>query len=64
MAFKKNFFRLAGIVIATILVSGCLTDRSPLHVQDKSTKEETYEGVTITLKFVDEAILKAKYKEE
>ena len=64
MTFKKNFFRLAGIVIATILVSGCLTDRSPLHVQDKSTKEETYEGVTITLKFVDEAILKAKYKEE
>jgi hypothetical protein len=64
MGFTKSLFRLAGVAVLVMLISSCLTDRMPLHVQDRPIKTDTYEDLTATVRFVDEAILKAKYKEE
>ena len=64
MEFTKIFFRLAPVTMIAMLVTSCLTQHMPLHVQDRPTKKETHEGVTATLQFVDEAILKAKYRKE
>ena len=64
MRFPKSLIRLAGVAAIVVLVSGCLTQRMPLHVQDRPVKTETHEKLTATVRFVDEAILKAKYKDE
>ena len=64
MGIKKESFVLAGITIIVLLVSSCLTQRTPLQVRDRPIKNDTHEGLTTTVRFVDEAILKAKYREE
>jgi hypothetical protein len=64
MPFKKSLFRILGISSLVVIFVSCLTDRSPLHVQDRPIKTQTHEEITTTVRFVDEAILTAKYKEE
>ena len=64
MGFRKAPIHLVVVVIMTILLNGCLSDRRPLHVQDRPIKRETFERVTATLQFVDETILLAKYRED
>ena len=64
MGFTKLLFRLAGVTVIVVLVTSCLTQHMPLHVQDRPIKTDTYEDLTATLQFVDEVILKAKYREE
>jgi hypothetical protein len=64
MGFTKSLFRLAAVAAIVVLAAGCLTERRPLQLQDRPFKTETYEEITATVRFVDEAILKAKYKEE
>jgi homospermidine synthase len=64
MGFTKLLLRILVTTSLIVLVSSCLTDRSPLHVQDRPVKTQNYAEVTATLRFVDEAILKAKYKDE
>ena len=64
MVFKQKFFTMAGMIMAVILVSSCVTSRKPLKVQDRTVKTEKWEGLTATVKFVDETFLKAKYRKE
>jgi hypothetical protein len=64
MRFIKSCSRIAAIVALIVGFTSCLTDRSPLHVQDRPIKTQTHEDITATLRFVDEAILEAKYKDE
>jgi hypothetical protein len=64
MGFIRLLSRLAGVVLFATLITGCLTQRMPLQVQDRPIKTQSHEGVTATLQFVDETILKAKYREE
>ena len=64
MGFTRLLFRLAGIAALALLVSSCLTQRMPLSVKDRPIKTETYEGLTATVRFVDETILKTKFREE
>lgn len=64
MGFTRSLSRIMGITTLIVMATSCLTDRNPLHVQDRPIKTQNYEEVTTTLRFVDEAILKAKYKEE
>lgn len=64
MGFTRLLFRLAGIAALALLVSSCLTQRMPLSVKDRPIKTETYEGFTATVRFLDEAILEAKFREE
>jgi hypothetical protein len=64
MGFKKSLARLTGVAALVLLVASCLTQRAPLQVRDRPIKTDTYDGLTATVRFVDEVILKAKYKEE
>ncbi len=64
MGFTRLLFRLAGIAALALLVSSCLTQRMPLSVKDRPIKTETYEGITARVRYLDEAILEAKFREE
>jgi hypothetical protein len=64
VVFIKSLFRILIISGLVVMVGSCLTDRSPLHVQDRPIKTQIHEEITTTLRFVDEAILTAKYRDE
>jgi hypothetical protein len=64
MGFIKSLFTILSITTLIMVFSSCLTDRNPLHVQDRPIKTQTHEEVTATVRFIDEAILESKYREE
>jgi hypothetical protein len=64
MELTKLLSRLSGVAVIVLLATSCLTQYVPLHVQDRPIKTQTQEDVTATLRFVDEAILEANYKEQ
>jgi len=60
---KRNLYLLIALVLLAGLITGCVTTRQPLVLQDEPIKSAEAEDLKVTMRFLDDPTLKAKFGE-
>lgn len=64
MRILRSLFFGVGVIATVVLTTGCLTQRMPLSTKDSPIKTDSADGLSATLRFLDDATLKKKFREE
>jgi hypothetical protein len=60
---KRNAYMLLALVLLIGMLAGCVTSRQSLILQDEPIKSAEAENLKVTVRFLDEPTLKAKFDE-